>query len=221
MEHWWRVTVVSTAVALGVFAAGVAPTVLFGVVPVLVWCADPRRSRRVGVPVGVVLLVLLAWFALPHGLGWSGRWVPSAAEVCWLYPLSAAVVCLVGARVERRPAGCVPWAVVLCLGFALALGDLVLLDESPPGNEGVLPGPVGLRAVEADPVCGSGGCARVVGFGGDRAAVRAHLGSRGFTTPSGRGGGWVCRVTGVVVERRACAGLRERAGVVEVTWYVG
>ncbi|GAA1284399.1 hypothetical protein GCM10009634_31800 [Saccharothrix xinjiangensis] len=215
---------------MGVFAAGVAPTALFGVAPVLAWCADPRRSRRVGAPVGSALLVLLAWFTLPHGLGWSGRWVPSAAEVCWLYPLLAAVVCLVGsrvgarggARVDRWRPGCVPLAAVVFVGFALALGDLVLLDESRPGDEGVLPGPAGVRVVEVAPVCGSGGCSRVATFGGGRAAVEAHLRSRGFTTPSAYGGGdtrWVCRVTGVVVERRACAGVRE-AGAVLVTWRV-
>lgn len=231
---------VSAAVAMGVFAAGVAPTALFGVAPVLVWCADPRRSRRDGVPVGLVLLVLLAWFTLPHGLGWSGRWVPSAAEVCWLYPLLAGVVCVVGAlvgalaggrvsgqagaREDRSRPGCAPLAVVVFVGFVLALGDLVELDESPPGDEGVVPGPAGVRVVEVDPVCGSGGCSRVVAFGGDRAVVEAHLRSRGFTTPSsayGTGGTkWMCRVTGVVVERRACAEVREGAGKVLVSWRV-
>lgn len=239
MEHWWRVALVSAAVAMGVFAAGVAPTALFGVAPVLVWCADPRRSRRGGVPVGLVLLVLLAWFTLPHGLGWSGRWVPSAAEVCWLYPLLAAVVCVVGAlvgaraggrvsgqagaRADRSRPGCVPLAVVVFVGFVLALGDLVELDESRPGDEGVVPGPAGVRVVEVDPVCGSGGCSRVVAFGGSRAVVEAHLRSRGFTTPSAYGTGgtkWMCRVTGVLVERRACAGVREGAGEVLVSWHV-
>ncbi|QFZ20183.1 hypothetical protein [Saccharothrix syringae] len=226
MGHWWRWALVVAAVAVAVPSAGVAPTALFGVVPVAAWgCL--ARTRRVGVVVGVVLLVLLAWFALPHGLGWSGPWVPSPAELCWLYPLVAAVVCGIGGAVDGR-SGCalsLSLTGVVLLGFLVALVDLAMLTESPPGDEGVLPAPPGLRVVDPDLVCGSGGCARQVGFAGDdaRALVDAHLAAHGFVThrPAAvPGTDLVCRVTGLLVRRQACAEVREAAGVVRVTWYV-
>jgi hypothetical protein len=98
--------------------------------------------------------------------------------------------------------------------------------EAPPGDEGVLPGPSGLRIAEQDLSCASGGCARVVNATGDHAreSMRAYLAAQGFTPRTAivtyvdeR----MCRLTGVVVAHEVCVELRDiSAATVQISWYL-
>jgi hypothetical protein len=77
---WWRGAFVVAAVAVACFSASPFAG-LFGLVPIVcwVWLAPSRKS---GVLVGLGLLALLAWFALPNALGLGGSWVPADHEIC-------------------------------------------------------------------------------------------------------------------------------------------
>jgi hypothetical protein len=222
--HWWRGTAIVASLAVCAVALGAG---LFGLVPILLWCSIVRSSRT-GFAGGVVLVALHAWFVLPRELGWSGAWVPSAIEAYWLYPVLAAVVTVVGLLVERRPSEA-PSAGTVSSGFSIAgyvvvgfvcaayLGIMGM--ESKPEDEGVLPGPAGLRLVEGGGGCGSGNCWRTLDATGDGApeAMRTHLASRGYAP---RAEHW-CRQNGLVVVHEVCADLsKETPTSVQVTWYV-
>jgi hypothetical protein len=216
----WRVALVAAAVVLGTFPWDGAPFGLAGLVPILIWCLLARTTGK-GVVTGLVLLALLAFFVVPRGLGWSGPLVASPVEVCWLYPLVAAVVSLV-AMPRSRGLTSSSLGLVVMVGVGLLTTAVVLLDqlEAKPGDEGVLPGPSGLRVAEGDGYCGSGNCSREVTMTGDRApeVVREHLESRGFTarTPER-----MCRATGLVFTHEVCAELVTIGpDSAEVTWYV-
>lgn len=221
----WRAAVVVAAVGVAAFPWNAAPSSLFGVVPILIWCLLARSSKA-GLTVGLILLALLVWFVVPRGLGWSGPLVPSAVEVCWLYPVIAACVCLPVLSQQRRVVAAVSGLVTMVgTGFLAAVIVLFGQMDSKPGDEGVLPLPSGLRVVEGDGWCGSGNCSREVTTTGDRApeVMREHLASRGFSPrrPLSSGAERVCRETGLVFTHEVCAETRKvTSTTVEVTWYV-
>lgn len=219
-KHWWRLALVAVATAAFSWNEG-----FFGLISILVWCGL-ARSPRTGVTVGLVLMALLAWFVVPRSLGFAGLWVPAAIEVYWLYPIVAAVVCLIGTLVKQRsPAGIGRLLAMVIAGFIATGGVLFVQLEAVPGDEGVLPGPAQLRIVQ-DYSCGSGGCWRILEATGDRApaVMREHLASRGFTpAPASTitGDPRVCRRTGVLVTHEVCADLRDlSANSIRVDWYV-
>ncbi|HUQ59114.1 hypothetical protein [Lentzea sp.] len=183
-----------------------------------------RARHRSAVVVGVVVLALVAWFVVPRALGWSGRWVPSFVETFWLLPLLVAAVC--GARlvVMGRLPGLLALSAMVVCGLVVAGVVAVVQMEAPPGDEGVLPGPQGLRVVEGDGWCGSGGCSRDADAAGDRAheMMRAHLASHGYTAARPLyGDERMCRRTGLVAVREVCAELKDVSVTsVHVTWYV-
>lgn len=205
---------------MGVFAG---ESSLFGIVPILLWCLLAGYWRT-GAVVGLILLVLLVWFTVPRELGWSGPWVPSSLELFWLHPLLASVVCLAGLAVERRMLAGVWLLTMVLIGFVGTVLVLLWQHEAKPGDEGVVPGPAGVRIVEGAGRCGSGGCARELTATGDRAidVMRAHLTSRGFgAAPPLSRDERMCRVTGLAVEHEVCAELRvQAANSVRVVWYV-
>ncbi|SFR27533.1 hypothetical protein SAMN04488564_11192 [Lentzea waywayandensis] len=213
----WRAALVVAAVIVGTFPWNAAPSSLFGVVPIFIWCFL-AGSRKAGVTVGSILLALLVWFVVPRGLGWSGPLVPSEVEVYWLYPMIAAVVCLPALR--RVWTGVLGLVTMIMAGFLAAAVVLIGQLEAKPGDEGVLPGPAGLRMAEGSGHCGSGNCSREVIATGDRApdVMREHLESRGFTvrTPAR-----LCRATGLVFTHEVCVEPKKiSSDAVEVTWYV-
>ncbi|WP_439658124.1 hypothetical protein ACSHWB_37875 [Lentzea sp. HUAS TT2] len=215
--HWWRAALLVAAVVVGTFPWTVAPSGLFGVVPILIWCFL-ARSPRAGVVVGLILLTVLVWFVVPRGLGWSGSLVPSEVEVYWLYPVIAAVVCL--PALTKVGSGVVGLVAMVMTGFLAAAVVLLGQLEAKPGDEAVLPAPAGLRVAEGSGYCGSGNCSREVVATGDRApeVMRAHLESHGFTarTPVR-----MCRATGLVFTHEVCAESKTiSADAVKVTWYV-
>ncbi|WP_235921505.1 hypothetical protein [Lentzea tibetensis] len=219
-EHWWRLALLTVAVATCVWGAS-----LFALIPILVWCAS-ARSPRTGLVVGLILMVLLAWFVVPRELGWSGPWVPAAIEVYWLHTTLAAAVCFAGALVERRrPAGAGRLLTMVVIGFVATGFVLFAQLEEAPGDENVLPAPAQLRIAE-DKACGSGGCWRVLTATGDRApaVMREHLASRGYTpgpTSTITGNPRMCQQTGVLVTHQVCAELKDiSANAVQVDWYV-
>ncbi|MGI5499463.1 hypothetical protein [Lentzea sp. CA-135723] len=218
--HWWRFVPVGAAAAVCVPTSS-----LFGLVPVVLWCAL-ARTRRTGLVVGGALVAVLAWFVLPRALGLAGPWVPSYIELFWLYPVVAALVCLPAVPRERGIA-----SAVLVLTTMVATGLLatavVLLGqlESKPGDEGVLPGPAGLKVAEGLGHCGSGNCSREVTLTGTSApdATREHLASRGFTPRPALDSGdeRVCRADGLVFTHEVCAESRTiTPAEVRVVWYV-
>ncbi|WP_285639797.1 hypothetical protein [Lentzea sp. NBRC 102530] len=221
--HWWRFAPVAAAAAVCVPTPG--PSNLFGLVPIVLWCAL-ARTRTTGLVVGGVLVVLLAAFVLPRAFWFAGPWVPSYAELFWLYPMLAALVCLPAVPRQRRVAdGALVLAVMVLSGF-LATGVLLVAQlEAKPGDEGVLPAPTGLTATEGLGHCGSGNCSREVTLTGDRAPerVREHLRSRGFT-PRERlspGDDRVCRIDGLLTTHEVCAESRTLTSTeVRVVWYV-
>jgi len=215
--HWWKAALLVAAVIVGTFPWTAAPSGLFGVVPILIWCFL-ARSREAGVTVGLILLAVLVWFVVPRGLGWSGSLVPSEVEVYWLYPVIAAVVCLPALR--RVSTGVLGLVTMVLAGFLATAVVLLGQLEAKPGDEGVLPAPSGLRVAEGSGYCGSGNCSREVTATGDRAPdlMREHLESRGFTvrTPER-----LCRATGLVFTHEVCAEPKKiSSDTVEVTWYV-
>lgn len=219
--HWWRIVLVVAGLAVGVFAPGIT---LFGMVPIVLWCGM-ARTRWTGLVVGLVLVGLLAWFVIPRDVGWSGPWVPSDVEKYWLYGVITAFVCQTGVLVERRePAGVLRLLAMVGAGFLIT--GVVLLDrlEARPLDEGVLPAPPGLRVVEGEGHCGSGGCSRDVTATGDGAlqVMRAHLTARGFTAARPLNADErMCRRTGIVVPHEVCAELRNISpSEVQVLWYV-
>ena len=226
-KHWWRLLVVLVAVAVAAFSWNEAFVGLFGLLPILVWCGLLARSARTGVIVGLVLVVLLAWFVVPSEVGWAGPWVPASIEVFWLHTMLAAVVCGIGALVERRPAVDFSWlGTMVLIGFVVTGGVLFTQLEAVPGDEGVYPGPSQLRVVPEGYSCGSGNCWRVLEANGDRApeVMREYLAARGFTPrpkDTITGNPEVCRQTGVLVTHEVCADLRDiSASAVRVEWYV-
>lgn len=206
---------------MGAFAADAS---VFVLLPILLWCAL-ARTIRTGLVVGLVLLALQAWFVVPRGLGWSGRWVPTAMEGLWLFPVVTGVVCLAGLLVERREPTGVAWLLALAgLGFLGAAFLFVFDDGAGPRDEGVLPGPAELRLVEGEGHCGSGNCARIAEATGGRAheVMRAHLMSRGYAPASPLSGDErLCRRTGLVSAREVCAELKDLSATgLRITWYV-
>ncbi|MEV6875963.1 hypothetical protein [Amycolatopsis sp. NPDC051128] len=204
--HWWRVALVVAAVGVAAFARHDPFAGLSGLVPILVWCGGPVRSRRTGIVVGVVLLVLLAWFVVPRELGLAGPWVPAAIEVYWLHTTLAVAVCAIGGR---RPSG--RHVALVVAGFVVTGGVLFSEWETPPGDEGVSPGPAQLRVTEST-ACGSGGCWRELEATGDRApeVMAEYLLARNFTPVTSHptiGDPQFCRTTGLVVTHRLCAGI--------------
>ncbi|MDX8055405.1 hypothetical protein SK571_39035 [Lentzea sp. BCCO 10_0798] len=215
--HWWRIVPFVAGLSVSVVASGIS---LFGMVPIVLWCAL-ARTWRTGFAVGMTLVALHAWFVVPRQLGWSGPLVPSYAERFWLYALVTAFICAVGLAVESRLVAGVGWLVAM-VGVGFFITVVVLLDEleAKPRDEGVLPGPPGLEVAEGAGHCGSGNCSREVVMTGDRApeVVREHLESRGYTarTPTR-----MCWAVGVVFTHEVCAEPKTvSADKVAVTWYV-
>jgi len=214
--HWWRAALVVAAVVVACFSTSPFAG-LFGVVPIVVWCwlAPARRS---GLIVGAVLLVLLAWFVLPGALGFAGHWVPAPIEVYWLHTTIAAVVCAIGAR-----RGFVPLFLLVVGGFVVTGGALFAAYESPPGDEGVAPGPAGLR-ITRDFNCGSHNCWGVLEATGDHApeVLRDYVTARNFTpAPSLTGVARFCRHTGLVVDHEVCTDIRPLGpAAARLEWYV-
>ncbi|MGK3205814.1 hypothetical protein [Amycolatopsis sp. MEPSY49] len=197
--HWWRVALVVAAVVVACFSASPFAG-LFGLVPMLVWCWL-APSRRSGLIVGAVLLALLVWFVLPGALGFAGHWVPAPIEVYWLHTTIAAVVCAIGAR-----RGFVRLFVLVIAGFVVTGGALFAAYESPPGDEGVAPGPAGL-AITRDFNCGSHNCWGVLETTGDRApeVLRDYVTARNFTpAPTVFRAPRFCRHTGLLVDHEVC-----------------
>jgi hypothetical protein len=216
-RHWWRAALVVAAVIVAAFPWNAAPSSLFGVVPILIWCLL-AGSREAGVTVGLILLALLVWFVMPRGLGWSGPWVPSEVELHWLYPAIAAAVCLPALRRVRT--GVLGLVTMIMAGFLAAAVVLLGQLEAKPGDEGVLPVPSGLKVAEGSGHCGSGNCSREVIATGDRApdVMREHLESRGFAVRTPQR---MCRAIGLVFTHEVCAEpKRITSDTVEVTWYV-
>jgi len=194
-SYGWRVAPVAIALVVGTAPWG-AYTTVGGVVaaaPVVLWCWLLARTRRTGLVVAALLIVLQAWVVVPAAMGWTGQWlVPSFGDLVTWYPWLTAGVCVVGVSVERRRAGQEPlplgWliagtsaaAVALCCSGAVWYMSGTL--DALPGDEGLLPMPAGLTVSAADPLCGSGGCARSIVVSGDHAdaRVRAHLAERGY-----------------------------------------
>ncbi|MFD9697898.1 hypothetical protein [Lentzea sp. NPDC059081] len=182
------------------------------------------RARLTKVVTGAVAAALVAWFVAPQVLDWSGPWVPSAVEVAGLLPVLLALVWGIGSAVRGR------FRVLLlvpavAIAAAVAVGVVLIAQyEAKPGDEGVLPGPVGVRVVEGAGYCGSHSCSRDLEATGDRAAdvMRAHLASRGYTPKASLDDSErMCRRTGLVVTHEACAELHKATpSSVEVVWYV-
>lgn len=223
--NWWRFALG----AAGLIVTALAPdSSVFGVLPILLWCVL-ARTPRTGLAVGLVLLALQAWFVVPRGLGWSGPWVPSAMDGLWLYPVLTAVVSSAGLLADRRWLVGVAWlAALVGLGF-LSAAFVVVVDYegTAPRDEGVVPGPAGLRVEERGGWCGSGhgaNCARVLMATGERAheVMRAHLMSRGYTSAKPfNSDERLCRRTGLVSVQEVCADLKDLSATgVRVTWYV-
>lgn len=183
----------------------------------------PRTAQR-RVIVALAALALVIWFAVPRGLGWSGPWVPSYVETFWLLPLLVSIVLGAGLLVEGRTVVVLLLPILVVGGFVAGAFVAVMRMEAPPGDEGVLPGPAGLRVVEDNVACGSGGCWRQLDATGDRAhdVMRAHLDSQGYTPASSLSGGErLCRRTGLVATHEVCAELKDAsADGVRLTWYV-
>lgn len=178
-----------------------------------------EKSRsRTRVIVGLIVVALVVWFVVPRGLDWSGPWVPSFTETFWLLPLLVSIVLGAGCLMEGRT------VVVLLLPFLVVGGFVagglvaIMRMEAPPGDEGVLPGPPGLRISKAEVACGSGGCWRQFDATGDRAheVMRAHLASHGYRGDDRK----LCRRTGLVAAHEVCAELKDVAAGVHITWYV-
>lgn len=216
--HWWRGALVVAAVAVACFSVSPFGAV-FGPLPILywLWLAPSRRS---GVIVGLVLLALLAWFVLPGALDLAGPWVPAPIELYWLHTTLAAVVCAIGARRAY-----VRLLVLAIAGFVVTGGALFAAYESPPGAEGVAPGPPQLQ-VKRDFECGSHQCWGVLEVAGDRApeVVRDYLVARNLTpVPDDEAyrAPRFCRHTGLVVDHEVCAEVRPRGtDAARVEWYV-
>ncbi|WP_328614027.1 hypothetical protein OHS18_38090 [Amycolatopsis sp. NBC_00355] len=220
-QRWWRVALVVAAIGVAAFSWEQPVVAFFGLLPTLVWCVL-AKSPRTGMIVGLVLLVLLAWFVVPRALELTGPWVPASIEVYWFHTTLAAVVCAVGMLAGRqRPSELLPTMVVI--GFVAAGGILFLHKDAPPGDEGVAPGPSRLT-VARTVACGSGGCWGVLEATGDRATevMRGYLVPHGYTPASEIDGvPRLCRRTGVLVTHEVCAELRTlSATAVRVEWYV-
>ncbi|MBE1498220.1 hypothetical protein H4696_005320 [Amycolatopsis lexingtonensis] len=213
--RWWRAALVVAAIAVVPFARNDPLAAVFGLLPVFLWAFSPRSPWT-----GVALVALLAWFVVPRELDATGPWVPAAIETYWLYPLLAAVA---WAALERRHFGRL--AVLVLTGFAVTGGVLFSGWEGPPGDEGVSPGPPGLRIAE-DIGCGSGGCWRVLTATGDRAAevVTGYLTAKNFAPAPQSEITRVprfCRTTGLLVNHRTCAEVRPLGPAsARVEWYV-
>jgi hypothetical protein len=194
-SNGWRVVPIAVALVVGAAPWDAYATVggVFAATPVVLWCWLLARTRRTGLIVAALLIVLQAWIVVPRAVGWTGQWlVPSFGDMVTWYPWLAAGICVVGVSVERRRAGQKPlslgWLVagasaatmVLCCSGALWY--LAGLSDAPPGDEGLLPMPAGLTVSARDPLCGSGGCAQSIVVSGDQAdaRVRAHLAERGY-----------------------------------------
>lgn len=220
--HWWRAVPLVAGFVVNVLSVD---TGLFGMVPIVLWIVF-ARSWRTGIVVGLLLVVLLAWFVLPRRMELPGRWVPSALEVYWLYPMIAAVVITVGLLVERRMLAGVLWLPAMIVP-GLAIAVVLDSDASMPRDEGVVSAASGLEVAEGDGHCGSGhgaNCARQLTATGDRAGevVRTGLASGGFThRPPLSTDERLCRQTGLVLVHEVCAELRETSPTsVRVVWYV-
>jgi hypothetical protein len=212
--HWWRVALVVPAVVVAAFSPSVFSGA-FGVVPILIWCSL-APSRRTGLIVGSVLLVLLAWFVVPRALNLAGPW-PAGREIFWLHPALAAVVCAIGAR-----RGAARLTTLVCAGFLVTGAAWVVGLEAAAGDEGVSPGPAQLQ-IQEDHDCGSGGCWRVMTATGDRApdVMREHLAAANFTASPDPEHTELCRTNGLVVTHEVCARLRTLSpDAVRVEWYV-
>ncbi len=175
-------------------------------------------AGRTRVIVAVIVSVLVVWFVVPRGLGWSGPWVPSFTETFWLLPLLVSIVLGAGFLVEGRTVAVLLLPILVVGGFVAGAIVAVMRMEAPPGDEGVVPGPAGLHVAKGSVKCGSGGCWREVDATGDNAheEMSAHLASRGYSGDDQR----MCRRTGLVATHEVCAELKDVSGGVRVTWYV-
>lgn len=169
------------------------------------------------------MLLLVLWFVVPRALDWSGPWVPSFVETFWLLPLLVSIVLGVGFLVQGRTVAVLLLPILVVGGFVAGGFVALMRMEAPPGDEGVVPGPPGLRVVEDGIQCGSGGCWRELDATGDRAhdVMRAHLVAHGYAPARPLSGSErLCRRTGLVATHEVCAELKDVAGGVHVTWYV-
>ena len=158
---------------------------------------------RTRVIVGLIVVALVVWFVVPRALDWSGAWVPSFVETFWLLPLLVSIVLGAGFLVEGRTVAVLLLPILVVGGFVAGAFVAVMRMEAPPGDEGVVPGPAGLRLARGDVKCGSGGCWREVDATGDNAheVMRAHLASHGFDEDDTR----MCRRTRLVATHEVCA----------------
>ncbi len=223
-RNLWRVLLIAVTVAMAAFAWHDPVVAVFGAAPVLVWCLGMARTEQAGLVYGVILVALAAWILLPRDLGLSGNWVPSVFEVCLFLPVVSALICALGLRAQRSGgcAGAVGLAALIVVGFLMAGSTVLDYAEGYTRNEGVWPGPSGLRVVEREAGCGSGGCTRTMEATGDRAAerMRDYLDSRGFTAP-GYNKEWTCRIDGLLLEYKVCAGIKEISPTtVQVSWLI-
>lgn len=211
--HWWRGALGVAAVVVACFAASPFAG-LFALLPTLFWLWL-APSRRTGLIVGAVLLVLLAWFVLP--MNFAGPWVPAPIEVYWLHTTIAAVICAIGAR-----RGFVRLFLLVIAGFVVTGGVWFAGLEAAPGDEGIVPAPLPVgQSLE----CASGGCWRALESTGDHADQRwrEHLTSHGYSPASPgpiTGAPRFCRSTGIVVTHTICAEVRALSpDAVHVEWY--
>ncbi|GLY64715.1 hypothetical protein [Amycolatopsis taiwanensis] len=222
-ENWWRLALIAATLVMAAFAWYEPLVAVFTVIPVLTWCWGLARSDRTGTVVGAILLALAAWILLPRDLGLSGQWVPSVFDVCLFLPILTAVICLVGIRGERsRGLPAIGFCAFAVAGLALGGYTAVWYSEGDTGNEGVWPGPSGLRVVEGEREGGSGGFSRQLDATGDRAPerMRDYLSSRGFSS-QGDDSPSICRVNGVVLTYKVCAVVEDISPtMVRVSWWI-
>ncbi|WP_037254795.1 hypothetical protein [Kibdelosporangium aridum] len=212
--NWWRWALIAVSLAMAVLSWREPVVAVFAAVPVLIWWSGPQAAKQ-----GAVVLAITAWILMPRVLGLSGNWVPSVYEVCLFLPIITALVFgFARGKGCLSAAGLSAFAVV---GLLTAGYTMVMHSEGDTGNEGVRPGPSGLEIAEGEKECGSGGCTQALRVTGDHAAerMREHLSSLGFDRRPGSSG--LCRVHGLLIPYKVCAGVKEISPTTaEVSWSI-
>ncbi|MFF0445633.1 hypothetical protein ACFYT4_04280 [Streptomyces sp. NPDC004609] len=188
----------------------VALGLLYAAVPLVAWWLL-ARTRRIGPPVGAVLLTgAVVLVAVQHG------WIPTyRADAHLVYAVCAALLLAVGTTLEGRYAGQGPevWArrrskAVGLVGVQLALtvcGSVLYslaLEASLPPMRAVPPLPPGLTVVGHHSSCGSGSCFRQLEIGSTTGLSREEI-IRTLDRPHE-----TCRANGWLLDRRdLCIGV--------------
>ncbi|MCE7001246.1 hypothetical protein LWC34_00085 [Kibdelosporangium philippinense] len=155
---------------------------------------------------------------MPRALSLGGRWVPSLFDVYVFLPLLAAVICVVGMRLERSPVRSIGLVSFILVGLLLAGMASLMFDDRHPADEGIWPVPPDLHVVSQTEGCGSA-CLRGVSVTGERAAerIREHLRSHGYAPRPSE----MCRVNGVVLTYTVCTAVTEDSPTAaRVEWYM-